>query len=303
MTQSKSYHDDEFWESEPIEADTRKNSLETYLNNLSRTFAKERSEDAFKVYLQYMIVVGFISFLVVFIAGYYSIPDGQSFSMPFASNEQLIGTFANKFEFALILGISAAAAVAIIFAALGGHAVQSQNDRLSALSDKMDHIRDRIASLELEEAIDKREKMRTASSQIISDQFYTEIRADIQEAFEKEERYNEVLDRLEAALVLSPKDSQLWHYKGIVLGKKGEFDKAIDAFDKAQAFGRTTFRDPVLSYNKAIALAATRGKEPMAEAILRRLVYVNPSDSKAQELLEKIQERRKINYEMEFRLP
>jgi tetratricopeptide (TPR) repeat protein len=243
--------------------------------------------------------------VAAFVAGYLLTPDDQSFSMPFASNDQISinnssqslpnALFANRFEFALILGVSAAATAAIVFAALGGNAVQRQNDRLSGLSHEMDHIRDRIASIELEEAIRKRE-MRTSSSQFSSDQFYSGISRDIQESFKNKERYDEVLRRLELILELSPNDNQLWHYKGIVLGKKGMFDEAIKAFEHISSLDRVSL------YNRAVALAAT-GQDQRAQDLLEFLLTLNPRDSNTQDLLKKIRDRRQINYEMEFRFP
>jgi tetratricopeptide (TPR) repeat protein len=167
-------------------------------------------------------------------------------------------------------------------------------------SDKMDHVRDRIASTELEEAISKREKMRISSSTMsVSNQFYTEIRRDIQRASKNKDQYEKILRRLDIALNLSPEDFQLWHYRGITLGKKGDFGQAIYFFDKVI---QTIYPSPVALYNKAVALAALDHKVEV-QTILEDLLSLNPNDIKAQESLDRVRDDRPIDYETEFRFP
>lgn len=137
------------------------NELLANLNHIENVYSQERSKDVFKPYVLPMIVAAGGSFVIAFVAGFIFTPQDQSFSIPFALNDQpsinsptesLSNTlFADKFEFSLILGTSAAVAAAIAFVALGSSAVQTQNDKLSALSHKMDSIRDRIALDELGE--------------------------------------------------------------------------------------------------------------------------------------------------------
>jgi hypothetical protein len=141
--------------------DAKKDDLLKNLNQAENVYNMVRAKDVFKPYVKYMIVAGGGSFVIAFLAGFIFTPQGQYFSIPFALNDQSSASssteslpntlFADKFEFSLILGTSAAAAAAIVFAALGSSAVQTQNERLSAFSHKIDSIRDRIALEELGE--------------------------------------------------------------------------------------------------------------------------------------------------------
>jgi tetratricopeptide (TPR) repeat protein len=133
----------------------------------------------------------------------------------------------------------------------------------------------------------------------VSNQFYTEIHRDIQRASKNKGQYEKILRRLDIALNLFPGDFQLWHYKGITLGKKGDFGEAIHSFDKVF---QTIYPSPVALYNKAVALAALDHKVE-AQTILEDLLALNPNDNKAQELLDRIRDDRPIDCETEFRFP
>ena len=117
------------------EAKAEKEELEDYIIRLSSEYTKERARDAFGPYVIRMIRVGAAAFMVAFLSGYLMFHDSS-----------------NSLELSFIVGISATAAAAIAFSALGGNAIQRQSDRLSALTFAMDDISDRISSKELDEA-------------------------------------------------------------------------------------------------------------------------------------------------------
>lgn len=141
-----------------------KDSLKQFLISVDEIYNRERAKNPFKQAAFYATVFGAASFGVVFALAYFAAINIADFSMPIMggigltppnSNES---NFAEAFEFAFILGISSAAATAIAFAARGVNAIQEQTDRLAALNARIELVSDMIGSLELDEAIAKKEK-------------------------------------------------------------------------------------------------------------------------------------------------
>lgn len=138
-----------------------KDTLNEHLIQLNEDYEEERGRNAFTPYVNYIIIFGALSFGIAFGAAYFAATSIPSFSMPFPGGLGLNAPethFTNAFEFAFILGASAAGAAGIAFAARGANAVQEQSDHLTALSSTMDRVTDMIGSIELEEAVAKKEK-------------------------------------------------------------------------------------------------------------------------------------------------
>lgn len=133
--------------------------LQEYLNGISRQYAKIRVTDVFKPYIYLIVIIGAAAFGVAFLAGYNLEVDNNIFPNLLYSNKTLDASgdsvARGNFEFAFILGTSAAASAGIAFAALGSNAIQSQTDRLYTLSYHMDKITDRILAMEIDQRRDQ----------------------------------------------------------------------------------------------------------------------------------------------------